>query len=180
MAASTNPNGLRVVLPNAGGGFAVQGSEIAAATIGVDNLVANTITSAGIAKDVIQHSTVAITSANILAMYAAPVALIAAPGAGKNIVVHKVMMTMVTTATVYANGGVVVFQIAATANGGGTATTATIAAAVVNAVAGTSYTTVIPVSYTGTANTGLYISNQTAAFITGTGTATVDIWYSIQ
>lgn len=134
-----------------------------------------------VATDLMVHKTVAISSANILAMNGAPVELIAAPAAGKNLVIHKVMFTMDTTATQYANGGVVVFQLGNTAAGAGTETTAQIAAAVVNAAGpATSYTTVIPVSYTGLAATGLFISNETAAFATGTGTATVDIWYSVQ
>jgi hypothetical protein len=129
----------------------------------------------------IQHVSVPLTSANILAMFATPVQLIAAPAAGMNIVVQKVMFTMTTTSTAYAGGGVVEFQIGNTANGAGTATTATVAAAVVNSgTPGVSYTTVIPVSYTGTAATGLFISNQTAPFTTGTGTAVCDIWYAIK
>ena len=142
--------------------------------------VSTPFSSASIAPDVVQHATVALSSANILAMNATPVQLIAAPAAGKNIIVQKVMLTMVTTATQYASGGVVVFQIGNTAAGAGTATTGTIAAAVVNAAAGTSYTTVVPVAYTGTAATGLFISNQTGAFTTGTGTGTVDIWYQVK
>jgi len=129
----------------------------------------------------IQHVAVPLTSANLKAMYGAPVQLIAAGAAGTNIVVHHVMFTMTSTATTYTGGGVVEFQIGNTVHGAGTATTATVAAAVINdAVAETTYTTVIPVSYTGTAATGLYISNQTAAFATGTGTAIVDIWYSLK
>lgn len=128
----------------------------------------------------IQHVAVPLSSANILGMFATPVQLIPAGAAGTNIVVHKAMLTMTTTATQYASGGPVVFQLGSAAAGAGTATTASIAAAVVNATAGTSYTTVIPVSYTGTAATGLFISNQTGAFTTGTGTGVVDIWYSIK
>ena len=130
--------------------------------------------------DLLQHATVNVSSANILAMYGAPVVLIAAPTSGKNLIIHRIMFTMVTTSTQYANGGAVYFQLGNTVHGGGTATTGTIAAGVVTAGAGTSYTIPVPVAYTGSAATGLYISNDTAAFITGTGTAIVDIWYSIQ
>ncbi len=129
---------------------------------------------------IIQHATVNISSANIPAMYATPVVLIAAPAAGKNIIVQKVEFTMTTTGTAYANGGAVHFQIANTAHGAGTDTAATVAAGIVTAGAGTSYAVQIPVSYVGTAATGLYISNDTAPFITGTGTAIVDVWYAVQ
>lgn len=161
------------------------GADPVFATIGSTGATITSTLGAGtlnmdVATDLMIHKTVAVSSANILAMNAAPVELIAAPAAGKNIIVHKVLFTMVTTGTAYANGGVVVFQIGNAAAGAGTETTAQIAAAVVTAGAGTSYTTVIPVSYTGTAATGLFISNETAPFITGTGTATADIWYSVQ
>lgn len=128
----------------------------------------------------IQHVAVPLTAAQINGMYAAPVLLIAAGAAGTNIVVHHAMLSMTTTAIAFAGGGVVAPQIGNTIHGAGTATTATIAAAVVTAGAGTTYTTVIPVSYTSTAATGLYLSNQTAAFTMGTGTAIVDVWYSLK
>lgn len=156
------------------------GLTLPAGSVTGSNLAANTVESGQLGIDVIQHATIPVTSANLLAMYATPVQLIAAGGTNTNIVVHKVMFTMTSTATQYAGGGVLEFQIGNTVHGAGTATTATVAAAVVNATAGTSYSTVIPVSYTGTSATGLFISNQTAAFTTGTGTAVVDIWYSIQ
>lgn len=129
----------------------------------------------------IQHIAVPLSSANLLAMYATPVQLIAAGAAGTNIIVYKVMFTMIPSGTAYTSGGVVEFQIGSTAHGAGTATTGTVAAAVVNASGTTTtYNTVIPVAYAGTAATGLYISNQTGAFATGTGTAIADIWYAIK
>lgn len=158
------------------------------ATLGVSNAFTGTNTfspgleSSSIGIDVIQHATVALTSANLLGMAATPVQLVAAPaGATQNIIVHKVMFTMTRTATAYASGGVIEFQIGNTATGAGTATTATVAASVLTtAGAATTYNTVIPVSYVGTPQTGLFISNQTGAFTTGTGTAIVDIWYSVE
>lgn len=129
----------------------------------------------------LQHVAVPITMTQLIAGYATPVPLIAAGAAGTNIIVQKVMFTATTTSTAATGGGVLEFQIGNTIHGAGTATTATVAAAVVTAAAGTSYTTVIPVSYTGTAATGLYLSNQTAVFAAGTGaTFIVDVWYSIK
>ena len=150
-----------------------------AGTLNLD-VASGSVTSTQLSPDTIQHATVALSAANLIAMYTTPVALIAAPAAGKNIIVHHFMFTMVASSTAFTSGGVVAPQIGNTAHGAGTLTTATVAAAVVTAGAGTTYTTTIPVSYTGTAATGLYISNQTAAFATGTGTAVADIWYSIQ
>lgn len=142
---------------------------------------ANVLLDQGVVSAVtIQHVAVPLTAAQLIAMYTTPVALIPAGVAGTNILVHKCMFTITTTSTAFTGGGVVAPQIGSTAHGAGTLTTATIAAAVVTAGAGTTYTTVIPVSYTGTPATGLYISNQTAAFAAGTGTAVVDLWYSIK
>jgi hypothetical protein len=143
---------------------------------------ANVLLDQGVTSAVtIQHVSVPLTAANLIAMEATPVQLIAAGAAGTNIVVHHVMFTMNRTSTAFTGGGAIDFQIGNTTAGGGTQTTATVAATVLTtAGAGTTYTTVIPVSYTGTAATGLFISNATAPFAAGTGTATVDIWYSIK
>ncbi len=119
----------------------------------------------------LQHATINLSSANILAMYGAPVLLIAAPAAGKNIVVHRSMVKMVTTSTQYANGGAVGLQLGNTVHGAGTLVAATIAAGVVNAAAGTSYTIPAPAGYTGLAATGLYISNDTGPLDNPTPTA---------
>lgn len=123
----------------------------------------------------IQHATIPLSSAQILALNATPITLVPAAGAGTVISVNKIAFTMVTTATGYANGGNVTFQYA-----GGNAVTNNIAAAVVTAGAGTSYTVRDGIDVTAAANTAITITNATAPFITGTGTAVVDIWYSIK
>lgn len=127
--------------------------------------------------------TVALTAANMLAMYAAPV-LVVAPIAGKAIIVDSVEFVIVRTATSFAAGGVVAVQYDSTVNGGGTLTHATIAAAVLTAAAGTTYTARVPavaglsdIATASITNIGLYISNATAAFTTGTGTATLTVRY---
>jgi hypothetical protein len=167
-------NLMTITVPNPGQATTLTISDPGAAT-------ANFVLDKGVlSANLIQHVAVPLTAANIIAMYATPVALIPAGAAGTNIIVHKVMFTMIPSGTAFTAGGAVTFTIGNTANGGGTATTATVAATVVNASGTTTtYNTVIPVSYAGTAATGLYISNATQAFATGTGTAIVDIWYSI-
>ncbi len=127
---------------------------------------------------------VAITSANILAMNATPVSVIAAPGANRALVINNILFVMTTTATAYANGGVVTFTIA---SGGVAAHAGSIPASVVTAAAGTDARQLGPaVAASGTdygtvaaANVALFITNATAAFITGTGTATVIIDFSV-
>lgn len=130
-----------------------------------------------------QTKTVALTAAQLIAMYAAPVEVVPAVP-GKAIIVDSMEFVITRTSTQFTGGGVVAVQYAATAEGAGTATTATIAAAVVTGTAGTTYTARIPVVLSDIATAsingiGLYISNATAAFAAGTGTATVTVSYHL-
>lgn len=148
-------------------------------------LVANGLIASGGSDFTVQHVTVALTAANIIAMYTTPVVLIAAQGAGKSIVVSKLVFTIARTSTAFTGGGAVIVQYAATANGGGTqALDSTLASTVITGSAGTTDTfrngaIVSDAASTVTENVGLYISNATAVFAAGTGTATVDIWYVV-
>lgn len=117
---------------------------------------------------------VSLSSAQILALNATPITLVAAPGSGKAIVVEQIIFKMVTTATAYVSGGNVTFQYS-----GGNAVTNVIVAGVVTAGAGTSYTIREGIDVTAAANTAVTITNATGAFTTGTGTAVVTIKYSI-
>lgn len=127
--------------------------------------------------------TVALSAANLIAMYATPVVVVPAVTA-KAIIVDSVDFVITRTSTAFTGGGVVAVQYDSTANGAGTATTATIAASVVTGAAGTTYTARIPVVLSDVASAsiagiGLYISNQTAAFAAGTGTASVKVRYHL-
>lgn len=121
---------------------------------------------------------VTLSSANILAMNATPVSLIPAPGAGKIIVVDHISLKMVTTATQYANGGALEFRYT---DGSGAKVSADIAAAVITAGAGTSYTSVrgVTTSLTNVVNAAVVVDNATAAFITGTGAGVIAIEYRV-
>lgn len=120
---------------------------------------------------------VALTSANILAMSATPVTIVPAV-TGKTIVVDEIVLKMVTTATQYANGTAVEFRYT---DGSGAKVTADIAAAVITAGAGTSYTINkgIVTSLTGVVSSPIVITNATTAFDTGTGTGTLFIRYHL-
>jgi len=124
---------------------------------------------------------VQLAAADLIAMYATPVAIVPAI-AGKAIIVDSMEFDITRSATAFTGGGVIAVQYANTANGAGTATTATIAATVVTGAAGRTITARIPVVQSDIATAsitgiGLYISNQTAAFATGTGTAVVRLKY---
>lgn len=128
-------------------------------------------------------ATVALAAADLIAMYTTPVVAVAAV-TGKAIVVDSVDFIITRTASAFTGGGVVAVQYDSTANGAGTATHATIAATVVTGSAGTTYTTRIPVVQSDIASAsiiskGLYISNQTAAFAAGTGTASLIVRYHL-
>lgn len=143
------------------------------------------VLASGTADLYLQHKTVSLTAANLIAMYATPVVLIAAPGAGKSIVVQRAAFTITRTATAFGNGGAAIIQYDSTTHGGGTqALDSTLASTVITGAAGTSVSfrngaVVSDAASTVTQNKGLYISNATGAFDTGTGTASVELWYYV-
>ncbi len=127
---------------------------------------------------------VALTAANLQAMYATPVLVVPAVS-NKAIVVNSVEFVITRTATAFTSGGVVAVQYNSTANGAGTSVqSSTIAASVVTGAAGTTYTVRPPATLSDIATAsikgiGLYISNATAAFATGTGTAVLRVTYRL-
>lgn len=133
----------------------------------------------------VQHVTVSLTAAQIIAMYTTPVALVAAQGAGKSIVVTKLVFTITRTSTAFTGGAAAIVQYDSTANGAGTqALDSTLASTVITGSAGTTVScrngaVISDAASTVTQNKGLYISNGTAVFAAGTGTASVDIWYIV-
>lgn len=125
-----------------------------------------------------------LTAAQINGMYAAPVLVVPAPGAGRAIVVNGLAWNFVYGSAAFASGGVVTLQYGSTVHAGGTLTTTGIAAASVIGVTANSLLTdtAIPIVATSanTVNAGIYISNATGAFTTGTGTtSTLTVFYTI-
>jgi hypothetical protein len=116
----------------------------------------------------------ALSTANILGMYASPITIVAAGGAGTVIDINDITLKMVTTATQFASGGAVTFQYA-----GGNAVTNSIASTVVTAGAGTSYTSRAGIDVTASVNTAVTVTNGTGAFTTGTGTGQLTIDYKV-
>lgn len=137
----------------------------------------------GGSSPVLLQKVVPLSAANIIAMYATPVLCI--PGVvGKEIYVESVEFDITRTATAFTGGGVVNVQYDSTANGAGTTCHADIAATVVTGAAGQSHTFRVTkdqsdVAQASISGKGLYISNKTAAFAAGTGTAEVTIRYYI-
>lgn len=146
-----------------------------ATTIGGDSALTGTLTQNSVLK---QTTTISLSAAQIIAMGTTPVTLVAAPGAGKCTIVNNITLKMVATATAFTGGGALEFRYT---DASGTKVTADIAAAVVTAGAGTSFTNVrgIEASLTCTANAAIVIRNPTAAFAAGTGTAVITIDYHV-
>ena len=144
-------------------------------------IVADSVTSAKIDPLVQKVVQVNLTAADLIAMYTTPVLVLAAV-TGKAILVDSVTFDITRTATAFTGGGVVNVQYANTANGAGTKVHADIAATVVTGAAGRTITERIPLVQSDIATAsitavGLYISNQTAVFATGTGTAVLTVRY---
>ena len=123
-----------------------------------------------------QKVLVSLTSANLLAMNGAPVVVIAAPGAGKAINIKGCTAIFDSTATTYANGGVIYLSYNNT-----TPITNNVAATFLTA--GDKVYRLNPLAAAGginmLTNTAVTITNDTAPFITGTGVARLLIEYEV-
>lgn len=142
-------------------------------------------TDLGMSKFGVRHVRIPLTAAQINGMYAAPVKILDPQGAGKSIIVVKALLNLTGTATQFANGGAAIIQYGSTTHGGGTqACDSTIAASVFTSATALVVCTrngavISGLAYTSIQNAPLYISNATAAFDTGTGPATLDVWYLV-
>jgi hypothetical protein len=122
-----------------------------------------------------QVATVTLSAANILGMFATPVAILPAPGANKLILVDLINFQMKPGGTQFAGGGVVTFVYT---GGAINPHSSNIPAATVNSASG-SNNVLPPVTAViqPPTNTGISITNATGAFTTGNGTAIVTIWF---
>lgn len=162
---------------------------LAVTTAKIDNgavttakLADDAVTSAKISPEVLQYVKVSLSAAQFNGMYAAPFLILAAGGANTLHVVHKVAFEVDYGGAQFAAGGAVAVQYTNTANGAGAPASATTAAAVFNAFAADGVVgadgSLASATAAGTVNQALYLSNQTAAFTTGTSAVDVTVWYS--
>lgn len=159
---------------------AVTTAKILNANVTTAKLADDAVTSAKIDPTVLQYVAVPLSAANILAMYANPVVVLAAGGANTAHVVEHAVLMMTYNSTQYAAGGVIGLQYDSTANLGGEAASSTIAAANIQGAASTMDMVEGAISsgaFSAVANKGLYISNLTAAFTTGDSTFVLHLWY---
>lgn len=158
--------------------------DVAIANTGATTIQANAVESSMLAEGLVQHAQVSVDLATFIGSYTASVVLVAAPGAGKKLILHRATLWIDYGGTVLADGGAVHIQYDSTANGGGTKASGTIAAATL--IAATADTTFgfSPVDTTlvdsTTLDTGLYFATATADFTGGTNSVyRFDIWYSV-
>lgn len=127
--------------------------------------------------NLLQRAQVSISAAQFNGMYAAPVQLVAAPGANSMIIVESMQLVLTFGSAAFAAGGVVAAQYDSTVNGAGVLATNSEQAAdffaaasgVFNFISSAGNGLNFPNSTC--ANKGIYLSNQTQAFTTGTGSS---------
>lgn len=164
--------------------LAVTAAKLAADSVITAKIADDAVTSAKLEEGLIKHVQVDVSLADFIGSYTASELLVAAPGAGKKIILHRATLAINYGGTVLAAGGASHIQYANTANGAGTKATGTIAAATL--IAATADTTfgLTPVDTTlvdsATLNAGLYFAMATADFTGGTSsTYKFDLWYSV-
>lgn len=134
--------------------------------------------STGTARVVEKTIEVLLTSANLLAMHATPVTVVASPGTGYALNFHRAVLIYDSTATQYAGGGVITINYGS----GGAACSSNLAATFLTE-AGDKVWNLEKLNgaggFTMPVNTPLVITNASAPFITGTGVCRLQITYSV-
>jgi hypothetical protein len=127
-------------------------------------------------------ASVRLTSAQIQGMDAAPVLIIATPGANKMLMLSRIVCTYLYGTAQYTGGGAIGLEWGNTAALAGPSASTTLAGATFDGYTASNNFELTP-DNTDTvahiANMGVYISNNTAPFATGDGTLIVNVNYQI-
>jgi hypothetical protein len=126
----------------------------------------------------LREARVPLTAAQLEAMYAAPVSILPAPGAGYMIVVDQIELEIIAGGTAFTAGG----AISLVYHGGSVSPHASsIPAADLTGASGTAIYQLPPITavIAVPANTGIDITNATQAFASGNGSGIVLIQYRI-
>jgi len=142
---------------------------------------ADGVTNAMLSDNVAHTIQVDLSAADIIGMNATPVEIIASPGAGKALIVDEIVFVMTRTSTAFTGGGAVSFRYVTTTTSVPHA--GTIASTVVTGAAGEQLLMLGPnVGTNGVTipeDEAIEITNATAAFAAGTGTAKVHIRFRV-
>jgi len=146
-------------------------------------LAAEAVTSAKLEDTQVKHVRVIPSLAEFIAGNTTPMELVAAPGAGKKVVLHRAQLSVDYGGTVLAAGGTLQVCYGAADVAATVASNTLAAATIIAAVADTTFgfapvnTTLVDAT---SVNVALNLSVDTADFTGGTGSAyIVDLWYSI-
>jgi hypothetical protein len=174
---------MRNYFPQMGVNYGVDlGSEVMVGSqLGVSAVAGTTSSASFLSPDVLVETITQLTAAQLIAMYAAPILILVAPATGTSNIVHRALLRFTYPASggvQFTGGGPVALQYAATADGAGTLATAAVPSAQIKAAA-SSDNVIQGASGVATQATGIYISNTTAPFAAGNGTAELVTWSSV-
>lgn len=138
-----------------------------------------------VSSSAVGYQNVSMTLAQFNGMYAAPFQILPAPGAGNIIVLERALIYMNYGSAQLTSGGAVAFQYGNTVHGGGPLASNTEQASDFTGAAANQNFWFNGSSGNGSnmadqTNVGLFLSNATAAFATGTGASfNIHVWYNI-
>lgn len=164
---------------------AITSTKLGAASVTSAAIANNAVQYVDISTDVIQLAEPSMTATDIMAMYAAPVLMIPAPGLGRIILIENVYIDFFWQSAQFTGGGPIALQYGNTALGAGQKASASLSAASFNALNSQSSIYLlggqglVTVAATATENQAVYISNTTAPFSTGNSSIVLYIKYRI-
>lgn len=159
---------------------AVGTAQIAAGAVTGDEIAPGAVGTIELASDTIQYLKLPITAAQFNGMYASPIGILPAPGAGLVILVDQFMLAQNFGTIAYAAGGPVELQYGASAHAAGNAAALQIAAGNITGMVASNQVSAIGQMQTGAnVNQVLTLSNETAPFTTGDGTWNIHVYYRI-